>query len=105
MPQHGYTVRRQTTIRLDVGHACGVRRRERSDRVFDHIGGVRQHETPMRKDARSRFALEKGVRHGCVSRPPLNPFPKVFSASVSSLGMIQSLEEALSLIFGRVCRY
>ena len=44
-------------------------------------------------------------RRGPAAARPPNASPMPFSASVNSLGMIHILLDALSAIFGRVCRY
>ena len=91
----------------------------------DAVGlALRRDQSTVREHPRCRGAREPGVRHdGSVgagdgaggiaasvrramsftepAKAPLMPL----SASVNSLGMIQSLLEALSAIFGRVSRY
>ena len=125
MEEHHDAVGGEVAVRLDVAAAGGVRGGDGGERVLDDgvrgiLGG---HEAAVGEDARSRRALEPRVRHGAggsaieagparrraaaaasaiePEKAPLMPL----SASVNSLGMIQSLLEALSAILGSVCRY
>ncbi len=104
----------------------GVGGGDRGEGVLDHAvrSVLRRHEAAVREDPRVRGTLEPAVGHGAggagrsssgvavgVVRSamsvtdPANAVLMPLSASVNSLGMIQSLLEALSAIFGRVCRY
>ena len=82
--------------------------------------GIRRHQPAVREDARASRALEPGgsraggSRGGrvvgagslvaaCAETSERRLIP--LSASVNSLGMIQSLLDALSAILGSVCRY
>ena len=109
MEQHDLAVPGEMTVGLDVGRASALRRGNRCVGVLRNRFVNRQ--PPVRKDARVWRVDEVRVGHACssgadfaASRAPNAPDTPL-SASVNSLGMIQSLLDALSLIFGSVCRY
>ena len=95
-------------VRLDVRHADGERLARTASSVFsgavDREPAVREHprgsggEVPVAGCADPYFA-------GRLATPAKNPSLMPLRASVNSLGMIQSLFDSPSAIFGSVCRY
>ena len=122
MEEHHRAVGGQMTVRFDIpcaGRMCG---RDGGERVLDDtVGDVSRGDQPaVREHARARGAVEPAVGHdtggsagltsGAVrwatsATDPANAVLMPLSASVNSLGMIQSLLDALSAILGSVCRY
>lgn len=112
--QHHVAVRGDLAVRLDVLRTGGMSGREGRGRVLPDAGvlALRGDETAMGEDSGVPRLREVRVRHapGSVLVGPcpgfgVNALPIPFSASVSSLGMIQSLLDWPSLIFGSICRY
>jgi hypothetical protein len=111
----------QMAVRLHVSRTDRVRGGEGGDRVLDDALRVVGNESAMSQHTRSRAGGEPRVAHegsaggvavvaGGLGASPAsvraaNALPRPFIASVNSLGMIHSLLDALSLIFGSVCRY
>ena len=97
--ENDITVGRHPAVRLDVLGAGGVSRGEGRCRVLPDAGvpARRGDQTAVSEDSGVGCLLEVGVRHapgwfvgGCPGFG-VNAVPMPLSASVSSLGMIQSL--------------
>lgn len=110
-------VRGQVAVRLEIERPRRPARREGGDRVLGDVLGIGRHETAVGEDAGGRLTEEPRVGHdvgvvpsagfgfeACASEPPKAVLNEL-RAFVNSLGMIQSLFEELSLIFGSICRY
>ena len=107
--EHDVAIASEVAVGLDEDGAGLLRGRDGcvgilSDRVVER-------QSTVGEDARVRRIGEVRVGHTyssgvglAASRGPNAPETPL-RASVNSLGMIHSLLDALSLIFGRVCRY
>ena len=112
--EHHVAARCDLTIGLDVLDAGGMGGRESPGGVLPDAGVLarRGDQTTVGEDSGIPRLREVRVRHapGSVFDGPwpgfgVNALPMPLSASVSSLGMIQSLLDCPSLIFGSICRY
>src|SRR5690606_16677621 len=87
-------------------------RRESARRVLPQGRVADGHQAAMGEDPRVPRSGEERMRHASgresADAEPgrgVKALPIPLSASVSSLGMIHSLLDELSLIFGSICRY
>src|SRR6218665_379395 len=108
--QHNVAVGGDVTVGLDVFGTRRVCGGEGCGRVLPHTGVLarRGDKTAVGEDSGVTRLLEVRVRHApgvFVGGFGVNAEPMPLSASVSSLGMIHSLLDELSLIFGSICRY
>lgn len=116
MEEHDVTVCGDLAVGLYVLGSRGMSGCEGGGRVVPDTGILarRGEKTTMGEDSRMPRLAEIGVRHtpggGLVGGWPdpgrgVKAVPMPLSASVSSLGMIHSLLDWPSLIFGSICRY
>lgn len=114
MEQHHVAVCCHLAIGLDVFDSGSVCCCKSGGRVLPHAGAFahRGNETAVGENSGITRSRKKRVGHapggvlgGVWSGFGVNADPMPLRASVSSLGMIQSLLEWPSLIFGSICRY
>lgn len=118
MKQDDIAVGGDVAVGLEIHRSGRTARGEGGQGILRDVLGVPRNESSVGEDAGLRLTEEPRMRHDVGVVPPapvsalfvrLSPPPKAvlkeLRAFVNSLGMIQSLLDALSLIFGRVCRY